>query len=603
MTDSATDPNITVVSGGLGLSPAGTPGVNTRTAYIPATPDVTVTNSVIVAAVGSVTRTIILPASHTSPFWASGGQIRNAAGTVVGTCGVSEFIVGWAGKIFTRSTAKINGTPIPTGTSYGQTDLVSIFTDLCNSADPPIPYSFAPGFNETLIGYITNRADVTTDLSNLLSVFRKIVYQKRNSELVFAPYPTAAPTLTIPPSLHVSPPELTITAKDQVTDAINFSFRAVEAEFDSRSIRVGGDSDRVSDFTLEITATTKEAALYAQRLRNYQLSQTISGSLHLHPVANSIEGGDVFILGKLTEDGTDLPIVILRVETGADGTVKADFINWVPEIFLDPNLLSAGTSITTVISRDLKRDFVDTEPRSNRIGLTYYTEDNSNALLNGVSIPVSVGNLAGTVLEISLTSAKIIVVGQTPVVNTEYYIYDNVTGEGSWVKVSAVFLISEDIYILDFESGLYASNRFPSYPAAPNGLIILGLSEQNTGTDSYAINTFQQSGDIVSWPFNTKKRLREPYLASIEVSPGSIYFNRQAYNSIDDNDLGEIVTIPLVYFVVKNETTGISVYTSSSNATVTVSLATSSGDIITIKQTDAATVTLPYTAVNTYTVP
>jgi hypothetical protein len=591
-------PVFTINQGGLGLTPAGSPGNNSRVAYTSALP-VVFTNVVIVASVENTTRKIILGSSQNSPFYAVNGNIKNSAGLTIGTCGLNEVVVGWNNTVFTRSAPVTNAQSPPVGSAYAVTDLESIFTDLL--VDSGLSFSFGSGFNETLIGFITNRSDISTDLSNLMAIFRKIVYQKRDGTIVFSAYPTAEPTLEIKTNLHVTPPEITISSKDQISDVVNFSYRSVEAEFDSRSIRVGGDTDRVTDFTIEVTATAQQAGLYARRLRNYQLTQTITGSLHLHPVANTIEAGDTYILKALSASGQDLKILIVRVETGVDNTVKADFIVWVPFVFLDINDSAVGLNPTPSITRLPKRALIDTEPRSNKVGLTYYTESNAPALFNSLSITPIVSNLAGRVDDISSGVMTVITPGQTPVINTEYYVYDLLDGEGSWIKVLTVTSVSSDTYDLTYESGLYASRPLITYPPTSEYTII-SVSELTTDNDNYVSNSFQQSGFLETWTYNTLKRTREPFVSGFTASAGLITFNRQSSLLIDDGDLGDAVVLPLVFFEVKNVTTSLFTLISGSTATLNASLVFTSGNIITIKQTDSAGVVLPYAVVNTFNV-
>lgn len=588
-----TNPAITVKNGGVGLAEVGQPGSGALVPYT-GTASTIVSSTVKVAAPRGQTREITI-ASQPGPFYSNSGFIYNSANTVVGICTTTEVVCGWAGRMFTIGSQVNNTQSLPIGSSLDQTDLNSIFTDLLENSK--ISYEFAPGFNETLLGYMTNRNDYKTDLSNLMSIFRKIVYKKRSGNLVFAPYPTAAPTLEIKREHHMSPPEITMLGADQISDAVNFSYRDIERQFDSSTVKIGGDSSKALEFNLEITAGSKDAFVYAQNLRNYQLTQTISGTLHLHPICNTIEPGDTLILKNLT-GASDLPIIILRAETGADATVRFDFINWSPFIPVDPNLISQVFAGTPATARNAKRAAVDTEARSSRVGITYYTESSAQLLFAGAQVFPIVTNLSGIVTAITATSATLVTTGQIPTVNNEYYLFNTTTGEGSWVKISSVSLISTDTYNVTFQSGLYASNVFTTI--TPD-LAIVELSELATADDNYSGDSFTQSGGTYTWSFNTQKRLREPRLAWIVASNNIVSFNRQSSLLVDDLDLGDSVNLPLVYFKVTSPSETLIISTNQAVTNTQISFAP--GDIIIITQVNSSGSPLTGAVINTYTAP
>lgn len=587
------NPAITVKNGGVGLAEVGQPGTGGLVPYTGAASTLVSTSVKVVAPRGQ-TREISI-ASQPGPFYSNGGLIYNSANTVVGTCTTTEVVCGWAGRMFTIGSRVDNIQSLPIGSSLDQTDLVSIFTDLLENSG--IDYEFAPGFNETILGYMSNRNDFKTDMSNLMAIFRKIVYKKRSGNLVFAPYPSSAPTLEIRREHHMSPPEITMLGADQVSDAVNFSYRDIERQFDSSTVKIGGDSSKALEFNLEITAGSKDAFVYAQNLRNYQLTQTISGSLHLHPICNTIEPGDTLTLKSLT-GASDLPIIILRAETGADATVRFDFINWSPFIPVDPNLINQVFAGTPATIRNAKRVAVDTEARSNRLGITYYTESSSQILFAGAQISPVVTNFSGIVTAITSTTATLVSVSQIPTINNEYYIFDTTTGEGSWVKITAVSLVSTDTYSVTLQSGLYASNIFT---VINSNLVICELSELATADDNYNGDSFTQSGGTYSWSFNTRKRLREPRLAWIVTSNNLVSFNRQSSLLVDDFDLGDNINLPLVYFKIVTPSETLIISTSQAVTNIQVNFA--SGDIITITQVNSSGSALTGAVINTYTAP
>jgi hypothetical protein len=484
------------------------------------------------------------------------------------------------------------------------TDLKTVFTDLL--ADSGLNYRFNPGFNENIIGYLTNRADVSTDLSNLMAIFRKYVFQERDGTLVFTAYPRFKPVTPILPEHHVTPPELTFTPKDELVDAVNFSYRSVEAEFDSRTIRVGGDSNRVTDYTVEITATSQQAHVFAKRLRNYQLSQTITGTLHLHPAANVISPGDTYVLKALTPNGIDIPIIILRVETGVDNTVKLEFILWVADVpVVFSNELAAGTASRPLVE-GTKIFLVDTEARSPRVGLTYYTESSNDAIFNNNRVSPNATNFAGRVLIPGKTNTQFSVYApnQVPVINRDYYVFNLATGIGSWIFTSAVSFIALDTYSITFTSGRYDSNPFSAILAAPD-LLMLDLAEQNTVEDEYVGNDFIQNAQIVSWPYVTRKRTKEPPFASISNTRNNFanVFNIVFTRASTVPNLAGPGTVPralvTAYFNLKNVNSGEVVFATSTAFANTVRLLHVAGDRIEVTQVKINGTPIPGAFINT----
>ena len=590
-------PTVTVVNGGVGITAATAPGSGSRIIYS-GTPLVVSTNFVRVATVAGTTREIALTGTFTSPFYSQSGLIKNSIGTTVGSCAVNETVCGWNNTMFTKSVAVANNQTQPVGSNISRTDLVSIIAGLM--AESGVNFAFDGGFNEDVLGFCTNREETTTDISNLLALYRKIVYQRRDGTLVFAPYPTTEPSLKVTREHHMSAPEINIAPSDQLTDVLNFSYRDIEREFDSTTIRIGGDSEKTTDFNVEIVAGATEASKLGQNLRNFQLSQTVTGTLQLHPICNTIEPGDTLVLEKLTSTGVDIPVIVLRVETGIDGSIRVEFINWTAFTPLATNLISDSTGGSATISREPIRGVTDTEPRSSRVGVTYYTEAVESILFAGQTLTPNVSNLSGTVTAISPSTATVFTPGQIPLVNTEYYLLDEVTGEGTWAKVLTVVNVSTDKFNLTMDSGLYASGRFNSLV---NDMSISFVAETSTANDNYLQNSFVQSGGTYTWPFNTRKRAREPLLAYILASDNIVTFNRQDSLLIDNNDLGDISVLPSVTFKIRNLTTNLFILKSTTSAAANVDLTFSSGDIITVTQVNSDGSSFTGAVTNSYTAP
>jgi hypothetical protein len=605
LTDSTTNLNLTVKQGGLGLTPVGAAGSANRVPYSASLPAST-TNEVIVTRLESLSRVVVLDTPSSSPFYSDAGLIKNRFGQVVGSCGADERVIGWANTLFTRSAQNNNTATIPPTARVATTDLVTIFKDLLS--DTNLKYRINPGFNENLIGYLTNRSDISTDLSNLMAIFRKFVFQERDGTLVFTSYPRFKPVTSIQPEHHVTPPELSFTSKDELVDAVNFSYRSVEAEFDSRTIRVGGDSDRVTDYTVEITATSQQAHVFAKRLRNYQLSQTITGTLHLHPVANVLSPGDTYTLKALTSGGADLPIIILRVETGVDNTVKAEFIVWVADVpVVFSNELAAGTASRPLIE-STRIFLVDTEARSPRVGLTYYTESNNDAIFNNNRVSPNSTNFAGRVLITGRTNTQFSVYApkQVPVINRDYYVFDLATGAGSWVFLSAVALTVLDTYLVTFTSGKYDSNPFSTISAATD-LLMLDLAEQNTVEDEYVGNEFIQNAQVVSWPYVTRKRSKEPELVAKSNARNGFanVFNINFTRASTVPNLNGSGTVPraltTAYFNVTNTATNNTVFLTSTTFVNSIRLVHDAGVRIEIIQVKINGTPIPGAFVNSFT--
>jgi hypothetical protein len=605
LTDSLVALNLTVKQAGLGLTPLGAAGSANRVAYSASLPAV-VTNEVIVSRLEGLSRTVIIDVPGSSPFYSELGLIKNIFGQIVGNCGADEKVIGWANTVFTRSAPLNNTTTIPPTARVATTDLKTIFKGLL--AESKIKYRFNPGFNENLIGYLTNRSDVSADLSNLMAIFRKFVIQERDGTLVFTTYPAFKPVTSIEAEHHVTPPELSFTPKDELVDAVNFSYRSVEAEFDSRTIRVGGDSDRVTDYTVEITATSQQAHVFAKRLRNYQLSQTLTGTLHLHPVANVMSPGDTYVLKALTPGGLDIPVIILRVETGVDSTVKAEFIIWVPDVpVVFTNELAAGTASRPLLE-GTKIFVVDTEARSPRVGLTYYTESSNDAIFNNNRVSPNSTNFAGRVIAAGRTNTQFSVYApkQVPVINRDYYVFNLATGVGSWIFITAVTLTVLDTYVVSFTSGKYDSNPFSAIVAAPD-LLMLELAEQNTVEDEYVGNEFIQNAQIVSWPFVTRKRTKEPELVSIINVRNSFanVFNIEFVRASSVPGLNGSGTVPraltTAYFNVRNVSTNTTVFVTSDSFDNTVRLVHAAGEFIEIIQVKINGTPIPGAFVNSFT--
>jgi hypothetical protein len=459
-------------------------------------------------------------------------------------------------------------------------------------------FVFEPGFNVPVAGFLTSNKDITADVSNLLAVFNRMVYQRRDGVFVFSPYPVLPGNMiAIEIADHVSEPEIKIQAFETVPDGLDFSYRDIDREYDTASVRIGGDNTRRDSYSLDISAGRKEAMLLATNLLNRIRTQTISGTMHLAPEWNAILPGEVVLLKRVNPSGSDIPVIIVRVETGVDLTVRLDFINFAP-INEFPTVEENSAAVGGNVS--VRQDFVqvvDTEKRSERIGLGYYTTSGS-PIRRGASVEAAVtGSLSGTVESLTATTATIQCRG-TPIVGEEYYLLNLVDGSGSWCRVTSANLTGPNTYNLGIQQGLYGSREF----FGGLDFVILQIFEETVINDGYNSLSLVQDGANYTHAFPTRKRIVEPTTAGALRTGSGVRIYRRAAWAGEDIDFS-IGGFPLTYWRITNTSSSYTEIVSSSLPQIdsTSNFSILNGQTMTVQQVDAIGSPILGAYLNSYT--
>lgn len=551
----------TVAESGYNVSPPGVAGKYNRLVYPSSVLPTVNTNKVVVGKQGGELRTVTLTSPTNGPFYGSGTTIFNAVGTAVGTMLVGETVFGWNDTIYIRNSITNNTTPL-NDPPLGLTNLQTVMQGLLEGTG--LNAIYASGFNTNLIGFTTNKKERTTDISNLLAVFNRIVYQKRDGTLVFAPYPSLPGSpIAVRKDDHVEYPEIKIEPYESFPDGIEFTYKDLDREFTNSVVRVGGDTGKIDNFAIDLVCTRSQALVYANNLFNRTKRQILSGTLTLPPEYNAIEPGDVLLLEKLNPSGEDLYIIILRVETGANLVVKAEFINYAP-INDTPTVVANNAGVSSPASgRPNLTYVVDTEARSPLVGLGYFTTSSGQIKRGGDLSPAVVTNLSGTVNAITTTTIEVNTTS-APLVNNEYYLLNTSTGDGSWITPSVVTITGNNTYTMTITQGKYGSNTFTS----PTNLIILQILEESVINDAYYTNTLIQDGVTYTHSFTTRKRLVQPRPTGVFVTANNVIVYR-ASNFLQQQDLNlSLGTFPLTYWKIQNTVTGVVAVVGSSSATI-----------------------------------
>ena len=548
--------NISLITPTTSANPPGAAGNYTNpNIYYTGIATVVFTNSVLVSSKNNVVRKVTLSSPTNSPFYSDLGSIKNSAGTVVGVLGLNEIVVGWDDTMFLRYTFPI-GTPYPnltpnTQSVIGTTTLVSIITELL--AEKGITATYMPGFDEEVIGFNTRATDIAQDIINLLTVFNKVVFEDIENNLIFAPYPDDSNLIEIPITAHVSEPETTITQKSSLPDAVNFGFRDSSRQYDSNSVKVGGSDNNVTDFSLEITLDPSSAQYRAWVVRNRLRQTYISGTLHLLPSYSFIEANDVCLLKGLTDSDLDLKILITRREQGADLSIRLQFVNWsAPITYQDYQTSSLSFVFNPGILNPSEFKLIDTQPRSNLIGLTSYTESSATITSSGSTIFNPTTNyLRGIVDSISPDGKTVTVtLAKDDMALTslaDYYV------GGSWVRfVGVTNTIGNTFELTNFVCGYYGSEDSINV-----GDYLYQLAEENTFNNNYISYTATRGSSTFTLTPETKKRIHEPLLAQFRVNGGFLTIRRKQKGFTDDLNLGSNTPNPLpkIYLKLVNLTT------------------------------------------------
>lgn len=600
--ESVSGNNITVVSESTGAEIGSLPPIQISTYNLlnVTTLNPGVIQNAVVASQGGDVKYINVDPLAVSPLYSALGVIYDSKSVAVGVCGVNEDVIGWNNRVFGIGAIIPNSTP-QTNTTKLYTNVRVIVEDLL--ADTGILFNFSLDFDKNIRGFSTTNKDLTTDIANLLAITDSIVYQLRDGSLYFTPYPAelpAAQVVTVPSGAHMSESDLRIEAYDTLPTAINFGYKDSEREFDTSSIRFGDDSRKIVDFSLDVTASRSEGLVYASNLLNRLKNQVVSGTLHLAPEFNVVEAGDQIIYQPLDSTGEDMRLLVLRTETGADGTVRLEVINHAPA-HDTPSITSineyslSGNPIPSEITNPI---IVDTEKRTNKIGLGYWTQNSSQITRAGTQEAVYIASLYGSVADLTYGTALLDVQG-TVITGTEYYLFNTNNGEGSWIKIITATLISVGKYQVTFRGALYGSTPLPN-----NGsVIILDIRENTVLDDNYAYLNLIQSANLYTHEYPTRKRIVQPRLASALVNSTGVRFYRQEnFQALDDDNLS-LSSFPLKYWNVFNVTQNSPVVlVSSASAFFDVSIPVRLRDVLRAVEVDSAGLPITGAYENNFTV-
>jgi hypothetical protein len=134
---------------------------------------------------------------------------------------------------------------------------------------------------------------------------------------------------------------------------------------------------------------------------------------------------------------------------------------------------------------------------------------------------------------------------------------------------------------------------------------MLDLAEQNTVEDEYVGNDFIQNAQIVSWPYVTRKRTKEPPFASISNTRNNFanVFNIVFTRASTVPNLAGPGTVPralvTAYFNLKNVNSGEVVFATSTAFANTVRLLHVAGDRIEVTQVKINGTPIPGAFINT----
>jgi hypothetical protein len=592
--------SISLASTPVSVNPPGVAGKYSIGApFYTGTPEVILTDKVLVCAKGGTVREVILSSTVYSPFYSQLGEIKDSAGTTHALCGLDEAVVGWAGKMFIRGSAPTLNTTPNTQPPTGTTTLVSIITELL--AEKGITATYTSGFDEEVIGFNTRATDIAQDIINLLTVFNKVVYEDRQGNLVFSPYPDDSNTVDILISGHLSEPEIVISPKSELPDAVNFGFRDTSRQYDSNSVKVGGSDNNIRDFSLEISLDPASAQYRAWVVRNRLRNTFVSGTLHLTSIYSYLEANDVCVLKALNSNDLDLKILITRIEQGADLSLRVQFVNWsAPATYQDFQNQSFSNIYNPGVVNPPVFRLIDTEPRSSSVGLTVYTETSSLVTTVGSSLVAPTTNfLRGVVSSISNDKKTISISLADGLMSilpfTDYYV------GGSWIRCGSVTSSSGLAILNNVTYGFYGSKD--SINVADE---LFGLAEENTFNNSYLSYTASSGSASYTLSPETKKRINEPTLAQLKVSAGFLYLRRKQLGFTDDGNFGSsnLVPLPSVVFIIKNLTTSATIYETMSISQDYLEIPYSSytvGDLIQVQQKSSSTAPVLNSPINIVT--